>query len=279
MQRQVRPRASQIYRAGKPVAQSDTSSSDSDSDRPEDSTETRTGADRSSVGPDRVDTGQNRSGTTQFGVRISDTARESLAKGAAAAAAEAAAAAARAQAQLSDEESSDNSGEDVSDDNASDYSGSSSDAQQRTLPRPVFKKVQPQSAAQDEKALAQEADERRIRARAQMQLAMERAATQGDDAAPIADVRTVDDTDGLDPDGEYELWKLRELLRIRRDRDKVAAAEQAHAEREARHGMDPEQRRLEDERRANESRSNKPKKKMAFMQKYYHKGMIVITFY
>ena len=29
----------------------------------------------------------------------------------------------------------------------------------------------------------------------------------------------VDDTDGLDPEGEFEAWKLRELQRLKRDRE------------------------------------------------------------
>jgi hypothetical protein len=29
----------------------------------------------------------------------------------------------------------------------------------------------------------------------------------------------VDDTDGLDPEAEFEAWKLRELKRLRRDRE------------------------------------------------------------
>lgn len=29
----------------------------------------------------------------------------------------------------------------------------------------------------------------------------------------------VDDTDGLDPEAEFEAWKLRELMRLKRDRE------------------------------------------------------------
>lgn len=29
----------------------------------------------------------------------------------------------------------------------------------------------------------------------------------------------MDDTDGLDPEGEFEAWKLRELMRLKRDRE------------------------------------------------------------
>lgn len=33
----------------------------------------------------------------------------------------------------------------------------------------------------------------------------------------------VDDTDGLDPAGEFEAWKLRELMRIKRDKEAAYA--------------------------------------------------------
>lgn len=33
----------------------------------------------------------------------------------------------------------------------------------------------------------------------------------------------VDDTDGLDPEAEFEAWKLRELMRIKRDKEALYA--------------------------------------------------------
>ena len=34
-----------------------------------------------------------------------------------------------------------------------------------------------------------------------------------------AEVPDVDDTDGQDPEGEFEAWRLRELARIKRDKE------------------------------------------------------------
>ena len=31
----------------------------------------------------------------------------------------------------------------------------------------------------------------------------------------------MDDTDGLDPEGEFEAWRLRELARIKRDKEEA----------------------------------------------------------
>lgn len=56
----------------------------------------------------------------------------------------------------------------------------------------------------------------------------------------------VDDTDNLDPPAELASWKLRELLRIRRDRDAIEVREQERDEIEKRKAM-PEADRLADD--------------------------------
>ena len=35
------------------------------------------------------------------------------------------------------------------------------------------------------------------------------------------EVPDVDDTDGIDPEGEFEAWRLRELARIKRERHRA----------------------------------------------------------
>ncbi|GAA6000567.1 microfibrillar-associated 1 family protein [Rhodotorula paludigena] len=83
----------------------------------------------------------------------------------------------------------------------------------------------------------------------------------------------VDDTDGLDPEGEFEAWKLRELTRLKRDREARYALEKIREEVEARRAMPEELRLKEDTERAEKSRKEKPKGNQAFLQRYHHKGV------
>ncbi|OAV88528.1 hypothetical protein, variant [Puccinia triticina 1-1 BBBD Race 1] len=82
----------------------------------------------------------------------------------------------------------------------------------------------------------------------------------------------VDDTDGLDPEAEFEAWKLRELTRLRRDREALIQRAKEKEELEARR-MIPESERLkEDTEFAEQTRKAKPKGKQVFLQKFHHKG-------
>ncbi|SCV71428.1 BQ2448_3016 [Microbotryum intermedium] len=82
----------------------------------------------------------------------------------------------------------------------------------------------------------------------------------------------VDDTDGLDPEAEFEAWKLRELMRIKRDKEARYAKEKEREQVEARRAM-PEQLRLkEDLDYAKKTRDEKKKGSQVFGQKYHHKG-------
>jgi microfibrillar-associated protein 1 len=66
---------------------------------------------------------------------------------------------------------------------------------------------------------------------------------------------------------EYELWKVRELARIKRDREEKEAVEREREETERRRNMtDAEIRQIDKDKFV------KVKKKWKFLQKYYHKG-------
>ncbi|CDR95076.1 micro-fibrillar-associated protein 1 C-terminus containing protein, putative [Babesia bigemina] len=84
-------------------------------------------------------------------------------------------------------------------------------------------------------------------------------------------VEVVDDTDEL-TEKEYELWKIRELKRVLRDRDERTAHERLAAEVERRRHMTEEERLADDERIDREKVQRAPRSKMLFLQKYYHKG-------
>ncbi|GAA5885709.1 hypothetical protein JCM16303_003122 [Sporobolomyces ruberrimus] len=82
----------------------------------------------------------------------------------------------------------------------------------------------------------------------------------------------VDDTDGLDPEGEFEEWKLRELTRLKRDKEARYALEKVKEEVEARRSMPEALRLKEDTERAEKTRKEKKKGSQVFLQKYHHKG-------
>ncbi|CAG8465373.1 3136_t:CDS:2 [Ambispora leptoticha] len=84
-------------------------------------------------------------------------------------------------------------------------------------------------------------------------------------------LKEVDDTDGIDEQAEYEAWKLRELKRIKRDKEE-RRAEKEQEEIERRRNMSEEQRLKEDMERVRKQQEEKPRGKYKFLQKYYHKG-------
>ncbi|KAF7796078.1 hypothetical protein EIP86_007249 [Pleurotus ostreatoroseus] len=87
-----------------------------------------------------------------------------------------------------------------------------------------------------------------------------------------AEVPDVDDTDGLDPTAEFDAWRLRELARIKRDKELALARELAAAEVARRRALPESQRLAEDLAHASASRAAKPKGQQKFLQKYWHKG-------
>ncbi|KAG9005470.1 hypothetical protein FRB94_001555 [Tulasnella sp. JGI-2019a] len=82
----------------------------------------------------------------------------------------------------------------------------------------------------------------------------------------------VDDTDGLDPEGDFEAWRIRELSRIKRDKEAIVRRIEEKEEIERRRAMPEELRLKEDLEHANKTRDEKPKGQQKFLQKYWHKG-------
>lgn len=82
----------------------------------------------------------------------------------------------------------------------------------------------------------------------------------------------VDDTDGLDPEAEFEAWRMRELSRIKKEKEEEIRVEQEREEIERRRALPEEQRLKEDLEKAQKSREEKPKGQQRFLQKYWHKG-------
>ncbi|KAF8213687.1 splicing factor, Prp19-binding domain-containing protein [Mycena galopus ATCC 62051] len=86
------------------------------------------------------------------------------------------------------------------------------------------------------------------------------------------DIPDVDDTDGLDPEAEFEAWRLRELGRIKKEKEDELRREEEREEIERRRALPEEQRMKEDLERAQKLRDEKPKGSQKFLQKYWHKG-------
>lgn len=148
------------------------------------------------------------------------------------------------------------------------------------LLRPVFvkKEIRQQTAAADardkateaaRKAQEQEAHELLVQLVRQEYEAVAVAREETD--AGSFDPSAVDDADDPDCALELEAWRLRELLRIKRDRAERERWEREKMELERIRNMTEEERRQLDEAKMKEW-MEQPRSQMRFMQKYYHKG-------
>ncbi|KAJ3123818.1 Microfibrillar-associated protein 1 [Nowakowskiella sp. JEL0407] len=81
----------------------------------------------------------------------------------------------------------------------------------------------------------------------------------------------VDDTDGLNEEEEYEAWKLRELKRIKRDREAQKEREFEIAEKERRSQLS-EAELIRENLKIKPEAVNKKKQEYTYLQRYYHKG-------
>ncbi|KAL9125031.1 MAG: hypothetical protein Q9217_005712 [Psora testacea] len=101
-----------------------------------------------------------------------------------------------------------------------------------------------------------------------------RAAGKKDwDDDELQEVEQVDDTDGLDPETERAAWKLRELKRVKREREVIETAEKEREETERRRNLTKEEREAEDKEFLEAQKEEREGKgKMSYMQKYFHKG-------
>ncbi|CAO3613889.1 unnamed protein product [Mucor fragilis] len=151
-----------------------------------------------------------------------------------------------------------------------------------SLPKPVFiPKARRETILQQEK-LAKEAEEREKKLEEELEarkkqshdmLAEELKREQEEAAHKDTNEyeQSVDDTDGLDEEAEFNAWKVRELTRIKRDREERIAREKEEEELERRRAL-PEDVRLKEDLERAEASKNKDRGERTFMQKYYHKG-------
>ncbi|KAL9597724.1 MAG: hypothetical protein Q9179_004162 [Wetmoreana sp. 5 TL-2023] len=169
--------------------------------------------------------------------------------------------------------------------NGSEESSSEDDAP-RKLQRPTFirkdKRTDDNAAVNaktDDEIWAEQEAERKAKANAVIQEQLDRdaaarAAGQKDwDDDEDIDADEVDDTDDIDPEMERAAWKLRELKRVKRDREAIEKAEKEREEIERRRNLTKEEREAEDRVFLEQQKEEREGKgKMGYMQKYFHKG-------
>jgi microfibrillar-associated protein 1 len=186
------------------------------------------------------------------------------------------------------EEDENSSGdEDGSDAESSEEESSEEEAPRRVMMRPTFMKKEKRgqlssaaaSNAKSEEELAAAEEVRRIAAANEIveeQIRKDLAAKEAgkrnwDDEEDSGE--EIDDTDELDPEAEYAAWKLRELKRIKRDREAIELKEKELEEVKRRKNLTEEERQAEDQEYIAKQKEEKDGKgKMAYMQKYFHKG-------
>jgi microfibrillar-associated protein 1 len=95
-----------------------------------------------------------------------------------------------------------------------------------------------------------------------------------DDDDEVAAEDVVDDTDGIDPESEYAAWKLRELKRLKRDREAIEQREKELEEIERRRNLTQSEREAEDRKYLEQQKEDREdgRGKAGFLQRYHHKG-------
>ncbi|KAJ5764327.1 hypothetical protein N7533_003008 [Penicillium manginii] len=135
------------------------------------------------------------------------------------------------------------------------------------------------SAADDEKRRAQRQEKADQLVRDQLEKeAIARSAGNrawdDDELVEADEEEAIDDRDGLDPEAEYAAWKLRELKRVKREREAIEEAEKEREEIERRRNLTAEERDAEDREFISKQKEEREatRGETGFMQKYFHKG-------
>ncbi|KAJ2903986.1 hypothetical protein MKZ38_009041 [Zalerion maritima] len=153
-------------------------------------------------------------------------------------------------------------------------SSSEEEAPRRLMIRPKFIPKSQRAGAADAGAKKQEEEEaakkKVVDALVEEQIRIRAMGKRKDDDDSSSDVDTADD---VDPEAEYAAWKLRELKRLKRDRDQLIAREKEREEIERRRNLTAEEREQEDAEKNFKLKEEKESRgKAGFMQKYFHKG-------
>ncbi|TLD29322.1 hypothetical protein PspLS_03577 [Pyricularia sp. CBS 133598] len=281
------PQKPSRYRAGKPTQPESSSESDSDDEQPREKAAKKASEPVAAV---RKPTGAGK-------IISTGSANKPVVPSAKPPTGVDAAARARAEAERkakedgfvteSEESGSGESGEDDSDDESGSSSSEDEAPRRRLMMRPKFIPKSQRNAAQDTSAGGEKPDEEadaaarqaaldaaieeQVRKDAAAKAAGRKHWEDDSDAEPGSDF--VDDTDDIDPEAEYAAWKVRELKRLKREREAIEEREREVQEKERRMALTEEERRAEDEAKIAKQREEQANRgKMGYMQKYFHKG-------
>ncbi|KAG1150884.1 hypothetical protein G6F37_009584 [Rhizopus arrhizus] len=164
-----------------------------------------------------------------------------------------------------EEEVEEQQGSEEEEGSSSEYESSSEEEDTLSrLPKPVFIPKAKRETILEQEKLAKEREEREKRLEEELEERKKQSHTMLADelkreqeellAKDLTEHEDMpDDTDGLDEEAEYEAWKLRELARIKRDREARITREKEEEELERRRALPEEVRLKEDLERAKES--------------------------
>lgn len=271
------------YRPGKPVAEEPSFEEEDDFQDEQEQTQQTPLASAPKASSFPSDTTRIAASLTK--VDLGERKRQAAAEEAARVEAEKVARAAEEEGFVTEESEEEDSGEEESRDESGSGSEetSSEDEAPKKLLRPTFiKKGQRKDVADvpnnKEALLAEEAVKRQNKTDAMIEAQLQKdaaakVAREHDFDDDLQDAEQVDDTDGLDPENERAAWKLRELKRVKREREAIEVAEQEREEIERRRNLSKEEREAEDKDYLDAQKENREGKgKMGYMQKYFHKG-------
>ncbi|KAI4290228.1 MAG: hypothetical protein L6R35_000481 [Caloplaca aegaea] len=274
------------YRPGKPVAEEH--SSEDEYETEEEDVESNQQPPQASAPPPKASTfpaDAVKIANNLRNVNLTERRRQVAAKEAARLEAEKLALAEEEEGFVTDESEEEEGSESAEGSDSGTEESSSEDEAPRKLLRPTFIKKDRRkdsdvvlSKTEDEAWAEQEA-ERKKKADAMIQDQMDRDAAaraagrkDWDDDEDL-DVDEVDDADDIDPEMERAAWKLRELKRIKRDREAIEEAEKEREEIDRRRNLTNEEREAEDQEFLEQQKEDREGKgKMGYMQKYFHKG-------
>ncbi|CAG8161668.1 unnamed protein product [Penicillium olsonii] len=185
--------------------------------------------------------------------------------------------------------------EEEEEESSEEESSSEDEAPRRMLIRPTFikkdKRTTQESAGQTQAQIDAEAAAEEAKRAAQRQekadnlirdqlekeaIARSTAnrAWDDDELVEADEEEAIDDTDGLDAEAELAAWKLRELKRVKREREAIEETEKEREEIERRRNLTAEEREREDSEFIAKQKEDRDatRGQTGFMQRYFHKG-------